>query len=476
MRRLPSTRRRPAVPAVAGALAVLIGSALMGASLLAPAAAAQTRTQAPTQTTTPSAAPIDVIEVSGLIDPVEVDFIDHALTKAASDGAQALVIQLNTTGATVSRSAIAALGARIYGSKVPVGIWVGPSGARATGTGGQLLAAAAIVGVAPGSRVGKFGEPLSHPDLVFDFGDATARLRNGTLGAADAKAAGVATVDAPVLGEFIVNMDGLTFGATTLHTAKVVNETSGPRREPDATVKFSKLPLTSRLMHTVASPPVAYLLLTIGLCLLVFEFFTAGVGIAGVVGAGALVLAGYGLWVLPTTWLGLVLIVAGVAGFAIDVQTGVPRFWTGVGTVGYVAGSLLLYDGRSLSWIALLAGIAGILLAMLVGMPTMVRTRFATPTIGREWMIGEMGEATVDVAPDGFVRVRGALWRAHTNRATPVIAGGRVRVIAIDGTVLEIEPEVGGARDHRERRRRGAGEPAAGSSDDGGDAGTAQRN
>ena len=132
-------------------------------------------------------------------------------------------------------------------------------------------------------------------------------------------------------------------------------------------------------------------------------------------------------------------------GFAVDVQTGVPRVWTGIGTVALVVGSLLLYDGLSLSWITLLVGIGGVLLVMIGGMPAMVRTRFSTPTIGREWMIGEVGEAVAAVAPDGIVTVRDAPWRARTNRATPDRrrrpgAGGRV-----DGLLLEVEPLEGAA-------------------------------
>ena len=83
----------------------------------------------------------------------------------------------------------------------------------------------------------------------------------------------------------------------------------------------------------------------------------------------------------------------------------------------------------------------------------MVRTRFATPTIGREWMIGELGEVVEAVDPDGVVSVGSARWRARTNRATPVAAGEPVRVVAIDGVTLEVEPLEGAARDHRERRR-----------------------
>jgi membrane-bound serine protease (ClpP class) len=92
------------------------------------------------------------------------------------------------------------------------------------------------------------------------------------------------------------------------------------------------------------------------------------------------------------------------------------------------------------------------MLAFIVGMPSMVRTRFATPTIGREWMIGEAGSAIGDISPDGIVVVSGARWRARTNRATPLRAGDPVRVVAIDGVTLEVEPVEGGARDYRERR------------------------
>jgi len=89
-------------------------------------------------------------------------------------------------------------------------------------------------------------------------------------------------------------------------------------------------------------------------------------------------------------------------------------------------------------------------------MPAMVRTRFSTPTIGREWMIGEMGRAVTAINPDGTVQMREGLWRAYTNRATPIDELDRVRVIGIEGLVLEVEPEEGAARDYRERGPKAA--------------------
>lgn len=193
---------------------------------------------------------------------------------------------------------------------------------------------------------------------------------------------------------------------------------------------------------------MAYLLLVAGLSLIVFEFFSVGVGAAGATGALALVLSAYGLAVLPTRPLGLALVGLGMFGFSVDVQAGAPRTWTVIGTASLVAGSAWLFGGGlHVPWLTLVAIVAGVLLLVLVGLPSTVRSRFATPTIGRESMIGEMGQARTAVDPEGTVELRGGLWRARTNRATPIGAGEPVRVVAIDGLLLEVEPEEGGARD-----------------------------
>jgi membrane-bound serine protease (ClpP class) len=211
-------------------------------------------------------------------------------------------------------------------------------------------------------------------------------------------------------------------------------------------------------MHTVASPPVAYLLFAIGLSLLIFEFFTAGIGIAGFVGAVCLVLGVYGLAALPVHLWAVALIVLSVFAFAVDVQVGVPRLWTGIGLGLFTIASLTLYqpiDGSTMrmSWLTLVCGIAMMALAFIVGMPSMVRTRFATPTIGREWMIGMEGVAQSDISPEGIVIVQNAQWHARTNRSTPLLQGAACRVAAIDGITLEVEPLEGAARDYREMRK-----------------------
>ena len=107
-------------------------------------------------------------------------------------------------------------------------------------------------------------------------------------------------------------------------------------------------------------------------------------------------------------------------GYAVDVQTGVAQLWSVIATACLVVGSLFLFDGFAISWITLLAGIVGISVSMISGMPAMIRTRFGTPTIGREWMIGTMGEAAEDIKREGVVTIDGAPWKARVNRTTPI--------------------------------------------------------
>jgi membrane-bound serine protease (ClpP class) len=427
--------------------AQLLTLAAVALGLLAVPAAAQEEEEDPT------ARIVDVVEVSGYIDPVVDDFLRDAIEQAEEDDVEALVLQLNSPGDLLPDDELEALARRVAEARVPIAVWVGPSGAEATGGAARLVSEAALKGMAPGTRYGNEPQGLG--------GEVPSELRAGTVDPEEAVDLGLVDLnqeEAATLGTFVAGLDGEEAAGRTLSTADFTEQEEGPP-EADLTVRtrLSKLPLWDRIFHTAASPPVAYLFLCAGLVLLVFEFFTAGVGIAGVTGALSLVLAAYGLTVLPTSPLGLGLCVLGVFGFAVDVQTGAPRVWTAIGTVAFVAGSLLLYeDGIRVGWLPLVAGAGGVVLLMLAGLPATVRSRFSTPTIGRSSLIGEMGTAVADVRPEGVVSVRDALWPARTNRATPIAAGDPVRVVSIEGTALEVEPEEGGAKDHRERRRGGS--------------------
>jgi membrane-bound serine protease (ClpP class) len=443
-RTLPTSDRRSRARGPGRGARLVLGAAVVAVAMAVagPASAVGAATPAQPATGTGTVAGyVAVFKVSGLLDPVMVNAMSHAVLDAEASKAKAIVLQTNTNGVVVDQDTFVALLRLMRRSSVPVDLWIGPSGSRLTGLAGQMLGVSSKVGMAPGTSVGNTGTPV--PGVVLDPRRLDPVLRDRTVGQGEATRLGVTTTYAPTLGDFIIRLPGVE-----TRTVTVGNER---RLEPVTQVQFSELSLVEQLFHTVASPAVAYLLLAVGMALLIFDLFTAGVGVAGVVGAVSFALACYGLAVLPTHALGIGLLVVSMVAFAIDVQTGVPRFWTGAGMVAFVVGSLVLYEGVSLSWITLGVAFVGVALTFLAAMPAMVRTRFSTPTIGREWMIGELGRAVTPISPDGTVQVREALWRAFTNRSTPIEELDQVRVIGIEGLVLEVEPEEGAARDYRHR-------------------------
>ena len=135
----------------------------------------------------------------------------------------------------------------------------------------------------------------------------------------------------------IAGLDGLEYNGRVLDTAiEIVQD--GTTQQQLTGARFTDLGLTDRLFHTVASPPIAYLLFIAALALLIFELYTAGVGLAGLIGAGCLVLGCYGLGALPVRGWAVGMIVAAMLVSAVDVQVGIPRFWTGVGLLGNLVG------------------------------------------------------------------------------------------------------------------------------------------
>lgn len=439
--------------------AVILGLVTTAAVALAvtPAAA-----QDDPQSDGAAVAPVDVLQVDGFIDPVVASEISDAMTDLATNGSQALVLQVNSRGVVIDDEEFTDLLATIADAPRPVAVWVGPTGARLLGGAVHLLSVADVSGMAPGAEVGYLDTSIDNPIAATDPAAVAAleSLIGRSVGLSDARALGVfrqriSDEGIATIANMLDALDGYEGDGIMLETTEEqITDDGTVQRTTTAVPRFSKPGLIDQLFHTVASPPVAYLLLLVGLGLLLFEFFTAGVGVAAVVGIVSTLLSAYGLDVLPARGWAVALLVAATVAFAIDVQVGLPRVWTGIGITSTIVGSLWLFEplpGTSLrpSWLTLIAGIGGVMLTYIVGMPSMTRTRFATPTIGRDWMIGSEGTVVSAVAPDGIVRVGDAEWRARTNRATPVEAGDTIRVVAIDGITLEVEPLEGAARDYR---------------------------
>jgi membrane-bound serine protease (ClpP class) len=173
---------------------------------------------------------------------------------------------------------------KISDAEIPVAVWVGPTGARAYGLSAQLLAVADVRAMAPGARIGFTGQALKVNGTEISFGTIGAVLRTSTIGFTEARKEGVLNYagddeGVPVVRNMLLALDGIKVGNTELNTVIEKVDSSGQIVRDATAARFFKLELTGQLMHTVASPPVAYLLFAIGLALLVFEFFTAGIGI-----------------------------------------------------------------------------------------------------------------------------------------------------------------------------------------------------
>ncbi len=419
---------------------------------------------------------IRVVQVEGFLDPVNADLVTSTLRDADPSDTTLVVLQVDSEGALDID--VADLVAAVRDARVPVAAWVGPSGSQARGAAALLVQAAPIAGVARGSQLGPLFPLSLDGDTAAERSEAVESLRAGNsvhgrpptvadalidgqrVGVGEAERSGATECDTSTVGGLIVNLHGVVVdtpdGPITLSTAKLDEFEGRPTRVANQDVVFSKLSLDKRWVHTFTSPSITLLLFIAGLCLVMFEYYTAGVGLAGVTGAACLVASFAGFAHLPVHWWAMALILVAFVVFAVELQVGTIGPYTATGAVLLVVGCWNLFAGSSRLdppvWVFAIV-IVSTIAFMVGGMTAMIRARFSTPTIGRTSLVGEEGTAIDDVAPEGIVEVRGARWRALTNRATPIRAGEVVRVVAVDGFALEVEPEAGGARDYRERRK-----------------------
>ena len=399
---------------------------------------------------------IEIVELEGVIDPTTAAYLESRIDAAAEDGSTAVIIQLDTPGGLdVSMRDMVQ---RIVRSPVPVVVWVGPPGARAASAGVFLVYASHVAVMAEATTLGAahpvdLGNETVEQKVVNDaaaFLEALARQRDrdvefageavresASLASEEALDRGVVELQANTVDQLLEALDGRTVetqgGTTTLVTLG-----------PDVTIRFHSPGLLTRVLHAITDPTIAYLLLVLGFWALVFELAQPGIGVAGVAGAVALLMAFYALAVLPVSIAGLLLLLLGLVFFTIDVFTAGLGVWTVGGTLALLAGSIMLFGGVAPAievspWVIGIVVIASVLFfgfAMTVAM----RGRKRAAITGQEGMIGMPGEARTDLAPDGQAWVKGALWRARALNG-PIAKGTRIRVRRVDGLLLLVRAE-----------------------------------
>ncbi len=419
-----------------------------------------------------------LLVIDGPIGPATSDYVRRGLQYAREDGARAVVLQMDTPGGldTSMRQIIRA----IIDSSVPVLGYVAPGGARAASAGTYILYASHVAAMAPGTNVGaatpvqlmgggSSPEPQSPEDdesekksrSASEGGDAMAhkmvndavayirslaemRGRNEewaeravrqaeSLSAKAAAEQHVIDFVAADIDDLLRQADGRMVNVAGHELKLATKGLQVQRQEPD---------WRSRLLAVITNPNVAYVLMLVGIYGLFFEFANPGFVLPGVAGAIALVLALYALHVLPVNYAGLALIILGI-GFMVG-EAFVPSFGAlGIGgVIAFVFGSIILMDTDSEFYAIsrpLIFAIALVSAAVFIGLATLVARSLRRPVVsGREALIGGTAVATESFSGNGHVRAQGEVWQARST--APLARGQKVRITALDGLILLVEP------------------------------------
>ncbi|EKT4458907.1 MULTISPECIES: nodulation protein NfeD [Pseudomonas] len=409
-----------------------------------------------------------VLGIDDAIGPASADYLVRSLGQAQAQGAQLVVIRMDTPGGL--DSAMRQMIKAILASPVPVASYVAPSGARAASAGTYILYASHIAAMAPGTNLGaatpvRIGGPPGTPDddkakggddetlarkqvndaAAYIRGLAQMRGRNAdwaekavreavSLSASEALRLNVIDQVADDLPDLLRKLDG-----------KMLQVAGQPRQLQTAGASVVEhLPdWRTRVLAVITNPSVALILIMIGVYGLLFEFMNPGSAVGGVVGGICLLLALYALQLLPVSFAGVALILLGITFMVAEAflpSFGVVGFG---GIVAFVVGALILIDtdapgfGIPLALIGTLALLSALLIGGVLGMALKARKRALVS--GDAGLVGSLVTVTQVMASDpfcGVVLAQGEPWQARC--ATPLQTGQNVRVTARHGVMLEV--------------------------------------
>lgn len=385
---------------------------------------------------------IEIIEISGNLDRPALDFVSDRVEAAARGDAIAAIIQLDSRA--ILSAGVVQLAARIADPPLPLVVWVGPAPASAFGGAAHLLAAAPIKTAAPGAQIG-YSQPVvagdyrRHPVRAGPLEDLTESAFT-VAGPTE----GLVEIVAPSISNLLVELDGRTVevrgGLVTLRTLRTTGEGSAAIE-----TVFYEPSIGVRLLQLATGVEAAFFFLVAGLAVVVFEFYALGPGIAAGVAALMLLLSGYGLAVLPLRGWAVGLALAAIWFLTTDFQRGRAGPLTALGALAMLVSGLYFTDAAPQiqpSWWIVTVITVSVTSFYVIGIRTVARARFSTPTLGRGHLIGRVGRAVTRFDPDGVVEVEGARWQATAHREAGLGPGDPVVVRGVDGPILEVDPFV----------------------------------
>ncbi len=397
---------------------------------------------------------VDVLEAKGPVTPAMLSYIERGIDLAETDGAECLIIQLDTPGGSVDLTK--EIIQRITASHVPVVVYVTPRGAHAASAGTFIVMAGHVAAMAPGTSIGaaspvSVGEELTGTMkakvtniLVADI-EGLARRRGEkavewatkavteAIAATDEEALELGVIDfvAEDLDELLALVDGFKVEfrreTITLHTAQA---------------EIKPLPMTpiENFLHTITNPNIAFILMTLGLNGLLFELSSPGGYLAGIVGSICLLLALYAFGVLSVNYTGFLFVLLAFALFLLDVKAPTHGALAAGGVVSFIFGSLILFNSPyysiSTTLVVSVALTTGAFFAFVV--TKALRAQRWQVATGWEGLIDKVAEARTDLDPEGTVFLRGELWAAVAEDK-PVQKGEKVKVMAVDGFRLRVK-------------------------------------
>ena len=408
---------------------------------------------------------VAVVNIDRTIDPVSAGYLIRAIDNATADGAQLLVVKLNTPGGLLS-STREMVGA-IVGARIPVAVYVSPSGARAASAGTFITAAANFAVMSPGTNIGAAspvaagGQDLPktlakkiHEDTAA-FIRSIAETRGRDAGAleetvtkarsytaSEAVERNIVDFIARDQADLLAQLDGRT-AKTTAGT--VVLETR------NAPVREIRLTLLESFLGVLANPNLAFVLLTLGGLAVLVEVLLPGFVGPGVVGGISLLLAFVGMGHLSVNWVGVALILFSMLLMYLELQQpGLGIFGVGA-LISFVLGGLLLFGsffstpqmpepgiGVS-SWIL---GSFAVLLATFLLFFLYIARSTGSPTgftsDSEAALSGQPGVALTDLTPSGKIGIGNEEWTATTDLGDLIQQGEHVRVIGVYGGVLKV--------------------------------------
>ncbi len=420
---------------------------------------AQSGAQDGTDTGAPKAAAAEpevlVVEIRSPIHPVSAQILEDAITEAESSSAAALVVEIDTPGGLMT--SMRDMTRSILSSSVPVVVYVAPSGAQAASAGFFILMSADIAAMAPGTNAGA-ASPVGPQgkDIEGTLGkkveqDAAAQIRalakrNGrnvdlaeeavtearSFDAEEALQDHLIDVIAPSLPELLTAIDGRTVKEPAGEAMKLATRGASIRRlEPSAVQRF---------LGVLATPDIAFLLLSMGSLGLLLELYHPGAIFPGVIGGICLILGFFALSVLPVNAAGLALIGLALIFFIAEIKVTSYGLLTVAGVISLVLGSLMLFRSADpalrVSVQVIVAAAGSAMVVVLFLMFQVLRVHRRQVRTGVEGMVHERGRARTALDPQGKVFIHGELWEAVAD--APVAAGEPVEVVAVDGMVLRV--------------------------------------